>query len=484
MSARADRRRRGAWVCALAVGCAVGPNFTRPPAPAATRYTAAPTPKTVTAGAQTQRFVDGDRLAAAWWRLFRCRPLDAIVDDARAHNPGVQAAQATLRRNEDALRAGYGIFFPQLDASAGYARQQFTPSRLGLPQPPISFNLFTLGATVSYALDLWGGQRRTVEALRAQAEAQRYSVIGTYLMLEANVVDAVIAQAAYGEQLAATRELVRLEEEQVHLTEVQVQAGTAPYVNVLSLRSQLAATRATLPPLEQRIDQARHLLAALAGRTPAEWTPPAVALAELTLPGDVPVSLPSQLVRQRPDILVAEAQLHAATAQIGVATAALLPNLTLSGSYGVNGPSIAELFTPTSIFWSVGAALAQPLFHGGTLWYQRKQAIDARDAALANYRQTVLAAFEQVADTLRALAHDAEVLAAEADAVATARQALALVQASYQSGVANYLQLLTANEQYLQARIGWAQAAGQRLQDTVALFVALGGGWWNTLPPR
>lgn len=472
----------GALVACALSSCAVGPRFARPEPPRLTAYTARPPTATAAAG-RVQRFAFSNRLAADWWRLFHSRALDAVVAAAVAGNPGAQAAEATLRQSQDALRAGYGIFFPQLDATAGFSRQQFTPTRFGIQQPASVFNLFTLGATVSYVLDIWGGQRRTVEALRAQAEAQGYNVRATYLVLEGNVVNTVIAAAAYREQIRATEELIAIEKDQVHLAEVQVQAGTAPYLNVLSLQNQLAATRATLAPLAQRLDQAQHLLAALVGKTPAEWTPPPVALAELTLPADVPLSLPSQLVRQRPDILVAEAQLHAATAQIGVATAALLPSLTLSGSFGLNNPSIASLFSVASIFWTLGATLAQPLFHGGTLWYQRKQAIDARDQAVAAYRQTVLAAFEQVADALRALAHDAEALAAQADAVTTAKAALALVQANYQAGVAGYLQLLTADAQYLQARLGYIQAEAQRLQDTVALFVALGGGWWNAPGP-
>jgi NodT family efflux transporter outer membrane factor (OMF) lipoprotein len=252
-----------------------------------------------------------------------------------------------------------------------------------------------------------------------------------------------------------------------------------PYVNVVTLEAQIAATRASLPALENRADQARHLLAALVGKTAAEWSPPAIALAELTLPLDLPLSLPSKLVRQRPDILTAEAQLHAATARIGVATAAMLPNLTLGGDVGVNSPSLATLFSPAALFFSLGASLLQPLFHGGTLWYQRKQAIDAREYAFASYRQTVLAAFQQVADVLRALQHDADAVAAQDASVAAAQAALKLVQANYQAGVSDYLQLLTADEQLLQARLGLIQTSAQRLQDTVALYVALGGGWWN-----
>lgn len=336
---------------------------------------------------------------------------------------------------------------------------------------------------MSYALDLWGGQRRAVEGLRAQADAQRYVLIGAELMLAANVVNTVIAAAGYREQLEATAELVRLEEDQVHLARAQAEAGTIPYASVLALESQLALTRALLPPLEQRWEAAQHLLATLTGRLPGEWAPPAIRLADLTPPATIPISLPSALVRQRPDILVAEAQLHVSTAQIGIATAAMLPNLTLTGSWGINNTTPANLGASNSVFWGVGAGLTQPLFHGGALYHQRRASMDARDQALATYRQVVLAAFAQVTDGLRAVGHDAEALDAQRTALESADAALRLVRINYTTGLASYLQVLVANEQYLQSRLGLIQAETQRLQDAVALFVAVGGGWWN-LPAK
>jgi NodT family efflux transporter outer membrane factor (OMF) lipoprotein len=256
--------------------------------------------------------------------------------------------------------------------------------------------------------------------------------------------------------------------------------GTVPLSNVLSLQSQQASIAATLPSLEQKIDQAADLLAALTGTTPANWKEAErVVLSDLPLPEDLPLTLPSQLVRQRPDVLVAEAELHVANASIGVATAAMLPSFTLSAGFGVNNASAGNLFGSQSPFWSLGAGLTQPILEEGSLNYQRKAAIDARDAQAALYRQTVLAAFEQVADTLRGLHHDADTLAAQFDAVETAERAMRLIHANYQGGIATYLQVLTADVQYLQAKIGYVQAVAQRLQDTVALYVALGGGWWN-----
>lgn len=468
----------GMALCALA-GCAVGPDFVRPAPPAVERYTSGPAPSaTVAAAGHLQRFSPGATVAADWWRLFGSPPLDAAVREALAGSPTLEAAQASLRQSENALRAGYGIFFPQLDGQFDATRQKFSPARFGGAGGSI-FNLFTLSATVSYALDLFGGERRAVESLAAQVELQRAAVRGTYLTLSGNVVTAVIARAAYREELRATEALLALQREQVAIGESQAAAGLVPYASVLSLRSQLAAVETTLPPLRQKLDQTGHLLATLAGRTPAEGAPPPLELAALTLPGELPVSLPSALVRQRPDILAAEAQLHGANAEIGVATAALFPSFTLNGSYGVNNTSLSDLFAGSSSFWSLGGNVTAPLFHGGTLWFKRQAALEAHRQALAAYRQTVLDAFAQVADTLRALEHDAETLDAQGRALAAAEEALQLVQANYRAGTVNYLQILTADSQYQQAKIGYLQAQAARLQDTAALFVALGGGWWN-----
>ena len=461
-------------------GCAVGPDFVRPEAPGVTRYTPGPAPRTTVAAAgRAQTFTEGARIAADWWRLFGSAKLDAIVAQSLADNPTLQAAEASLRRSQDNLRAGYGVFFPSIDAGAGVGRERSNPAALGSSQPASVFNLLTLSASVSYTLDVWGGNRRALEGLGAQVEADRVTVLGTYLMLSGNAVNAVIAQAAYRAQIQATRDLVTFEKQQIHVAEAQVQAGTVPQSNVLSLRSQLASTEAGLPALQLKVDQADHLLAVLAGRTPGEYAPVPVALGEISLPTDVPVTLPSELVRQRPDILLAEAQLHAANAQLGVATAAMLPSLTLSAGYGVASNTPGTLLSATSSLWNVGAGITAPLFRGATTWYQRKAAIDAHEQATALYRQAVLAAFQQVADTLRALEHDAEALRAQQEAVDTAEEALKLVQFNYEAGIATYLQVLVADGQYLQTKQGYLQAVAQRLQDTVALYVALGGGWWN-----
>jgi NodT family efflux transporter outer membrane factor (OMF) lipoprotein len=476
------RRSTLAIVCttaSLGVACKVGPNFAHPVTPDSASYRdGSASNATVAAAGQAQRFIEGKRVESDWWRLFGSTELDALVVDAIHGNPSLEAARASLRKSQASLRAGDGVFFPQVDGAAGASYQRVSPLHFGENAPSSEFALYSVSASVSYTLDLWGGERRQVEALAAQVDAQRYLLASAYVMLTANLVDTVIARGAYQAEIDATREALALEREQLGITQTQASSGTVPYANVLSIQSQLAATEASIPPLELKIDQANDLLAALAGRSPGEAHVADVALARLGLPGDVPVTLPAKLVRQRPDVLVAEAQLHAANAAIGVATAAMLPNLTLTGDLGTNNTTLGSLFAVAGQFWSLGGGLTAPLFHGGTLAAQRKAAIAARDQAFASYRQTVLAAFEQVADTLHALQHDAEALQAEQAAQDAAAQALELIQDSYRSGMATYLEVIIANEQYLQAKIGYVQAVAQRLQDTVALYAALGGGWW------
>jgi len=487
MSAR-SRPRRAAGpaaaailaVAALTPGCAVGPNYRRPEAPPVTHYAHGGDPtETVSAHGTAQRFTPGAQLAPDWWRLFACERLDALVEEALRANPGLEAAQASLRASEDNLRGGYGIFYPQAEADAAATRQRFAPIKFGEAAGGSVFNLFTLSASVSYALDVFGGQRRLIEGLHAQVDLQRATEQATYLTLIANIVNTVVARAAYRAEVDATNELIELQRQQVALARVQVSAGTAPYSNVLSLESQLASTEATVPQLEQRLAQSEDLLATLVGHVPAEWTPSDIGLTDLSLPADLPVSVPSELVRQRPDVLLAEATAHGASANIGVATAALLPTLSLTGSYSANSTTPGQLSAPAGRAWDVGAGLTQPLFEGGTLWYRRKAALDEYRQASALYRQVVLAAFAQVADTLRALEHDAAALRAQDQALASAREALHLVHANYEAGLATYLDVLSADAQYHQATINDLQTVAVRYQDTVALYVALGGGWWS-----
>ena len=461
-------------------GCAVGPNYVRPESPPVAQYGWGGDPAgTKEAHGVAQRFAPGGEVERDWWRLFHSAPLDAAVAEALARNPGLAAAQASLQASEESLRSGYGIFFPQAQADARASRERFSAVQFGQPSAGGVFDLFTLGASVSYALDVFGGERRMIEGLRAQVDAQHATEEAAYLTLVANVVNTLVAAAAYRAEIEATGQLIELQKSQVKLAQVQWQAGTVAYSSVLALRRQLASYQATIPQLEQKLTQSEDLLASLTGHVPAEWPAPQLRLSDLSLPAELPVSLPSRLVRQRPDVLLAEATAHSASAQIGVATAAMLPSITLNGAYSASSVQAGELFAPQGRAWSFGADVTAPLFQGGTLWHRRKAAVDTYHETAALYRQTVLGAFAQVADTLRALDHDARALAAEDEALATAEQALHLIQIHYEAGLSTYLEVLAADAQYHQAMIGELEALAVRYQDTVALYVALGGGWWH-----
>lgn len=465
---------------AMLSACAVGPDFVRPDAPTAQRYTRdAPLGETSLAHGEAQRFAPGAPVPADWWTLFKSAQLDTIVQQAMKSNPTLAAAQASLSESQNNLRAGYGVFYPQIGLGIDAEREHTSPLQSGSSLQGTVFNVVTTSGSVGYLLDVFGGKRRTVEALQAQAESQRYAEQAAYLTLSANVVNTVIARAAYAAQIVATEQLIALETQQLDATQAQVRAGTSPYASVLSIRSQIASNQALLAPLRQRVSQTEDLLATLQGQFPAEADLPAIDLSALSLPADLPVSLPSDLVRQRPDILEAEAQMHVASANIGVATAAMFPSISLSGTYGRNATSFGGLSADSFKFWSVGPSVTIPVFQGGSLWYGRKAAIDAYRQTQATYRQTVLAAFAQVADVLMALEHDAQALAAQEAAMRDAGDALGLLQVNYRAGMVGYLDVLAADVLYHQAIIAYVGALAQRQQDTVALFIALGGGWWN-----
>ncbi len=472
--------RRGvvslAFSALLLSGCSVGPDFVKPEAPAVRSYDRQPLPKPGDGG---QRFDEGVGPAAYWWRSFGSSQLDAVVAQGLAENPGLQAAQASLKASQENLHAGAGIFYPQISATFSQTRQAASPATAGSTAVGAIVNLSTLSASVSYALDLFGGQRRSVEALGAQVDVQRAQTLGVYMTLTGNIVNTSIAIAAYRQELDELDQLIAIEKDQLSIATRQYQAGIATYSSVLALQSQLASLEASVPPVRQKLSQAEHLLATLVGKTPAQWETPDLRLSGISLPQRVPLSLPSELVRQRPDILAAEAQLHAANAEIGVATAALFPSFTLTGSYGRTGNQPHELSDPLNRFWSIGGNITEPIFNGGSLRAKRRAAIANRNQTFALYRQTVLSAFAQVADLIRALEHDAEAVQAESKAVESTKLALDLLQANYKAGMVNYLQIILADIQYRQARIGYLQARARQMQDTAAMYVALGGGWQN-----
>ena len=460
----------------LAASCAVGPDFVHPALPSVHEYAPETADDVASGVVPAVRYLDASTVPADWWRMLGSNEIDGIVAQALANSPTLASAQATLRQSENARRAGYGVFMPQVGVQVAGSRQRSNPLLDGSAAPSSIFNLFTLTGTVSYVLDLFGAERRRVEALGAEVDYARESARAAYLTLTANVVNAAIARAAYAEEIVANRELIAAAVAQLDLAQVQFAAGTASYASVAALQAQVAALKATLPPLLQHEEQSAHLLSMLAGRAPGEWVPPVVPFDSLAAPTDLPLVVPSDLVRQRPDIRAAEAQLHEASATVGVATASLFPAISLSGELGSAANRWAGLPSPQGKFWSGGVDVSQPVFQGGTLWYTRRAALDAQ-ASLQNYRGVVLQAFDQVAESLRALEHDGEAVAANAEADRAAREAFELAQTNYEAGTADYLAVLIALQQSQAARLGYIQAKAQRMQDTVALLVALGGDW-------
>jgi NodT family efflux transporter outer membrane factor (OMF) lipoprotein len=475
---------------ALVAGCAVGPDFAPPSAPPIARYTDVNLPAaTVTAdtkGGEAQRVVAGHDIPGDWWTLFHSRHLNRLIERAIAENANLQAAQQTLRQAQENAAAQAGTLLPQLDGNASAVRQQLSPAEFGEAGPPFIFNLFNATVNVSYTLDVWGGKRRALEASRALADYQRFQVEATFLTLTANVVTTAIQEASLRGQIKATQDIIASQTEQLQVLRGQFNLGGAARSDVLAQEADLAATEATLPPLEKLLEQQRSLLATLTGRFPSAADRETFTLATLTLPQNLPLSLPSRLVQQRPDIRAAEEQLHQDSANVGVAVANLLPQFTITGDYGNTATSLASMFSPATAVWSIGAGVTQPLFHGGTLLHQEKAAVAAFEAAKAQYRDTVLNAVRNVSDTLRAIQSDAVTLRAQERAARTADDSFTLAREQFRSGAITYLTLLNAQRTQQQALIGLAQAQAARYADTAALFQALGGGWWNRadVPPK
>ncbi|CAE6779427.1 putative efflux pump outer membrane protein TtgC [Paraburkholderia nemoris] len=474
--------------CAAVAGCMVGPDYRTPPAPATDTYTASPLPDQTAsspgAAGLPQRFVPGQDIPAAWWALFHCEPLDALIRQALVNSPNITAAQAALRqaRENFSAQAG-GTLLPSVDAQLGATREKLNGISFGEPGVVDEFNLYNASVNVSYKLDVFGGSRRELEALHAQIDYQRFQLQAAYLAMSANIVTAAVKEASLRAQIEATERIAAEEDEQLGVLGKQFELGGVGRTAVLSQQTLLAQTRATLPPLQQQLDQTRHQLAVLAGQLPSDATLPEFRLEMFSLPETLPVSLPSALVQQRPDILAADAVLHQASAQVGVATAAMYPQITLSASYGAEALTPAQVFKAGSTIWSLGAGLLQPVFHGGQLSAQKRAAEAAYEQANAQYRETVLLAFQNVADSLRALDHDATGLKAQTDAWRSASDSLELTRGQYRVGGVSYLALLDAQRQYQQTVVSLAQAQASRYADTAALFQALGGGWWNAAAP-
>jgi NodT family efflux transporter outer membrane factor (OMF) lipoprotein len=467
-------------------GCVVGPNFKPPAAPDVPRYTAAPLPPATVAtpgvtGGEAQRFSSGADIPADWWTQFHSPALDALVRQALANNPNLKAAQAALLAAHETTRAQHGAFLPQVSAGVGITRQK-DPSGALAPVPSNNAFLYTLVTpqlSVSYVPDVFGLNRRTAEAAAAQEEATRFEMIAADITLSANVVAAAIQLASLEDQIEATRALIDIDKKMLAITGYQKKKGYVGGLDVAAQQAQLAQLEASLPPLLKQLDQQHNAMAVLTGRFPGEAPVETFALAGLTLPQDLPVSLPSALVAQRPDVLQAEANMHAASAQVGIATANRLPNISLTANAGSTALSIGQVFGPGTGFWNLGAALLAPIFDGGTLKHQQRAARANYTQAAEQYRATVLTAFQEVADALTALDQDARTLKATAAAADAAKRTLDLSKLQYKDGYAGYLAVLSAEQGYQQARLSLVQAEASRFADTAALFQALGGGWWR-----
>jgi NodT family efflux transporter outer membrane factor (OMF) lipoprotein len=476
-----------AGVLLLLAACKQGPNFFSPAAPEEKTYTSPddPTPPSVDAPGKSraaQRIAIGAKVKDDWWTLFRSPKLEAVVNQALRDSPTIAQTEAQLAQARELTVAAMGGEYPQLDLAAGISRQQFNPAPSGVNRAPIPVNVYSIGPTVSYALDVFGGIKRQVEAQSALADVSDYQVAAAYLALTGNIATQAINIAGLRAQIKAVEGILGDDEQNLKLVKTQQVGGTATMVDVTTAQTQLANDRTLLPPLRQQLSVARDALTVYVGKTPADWSAPDFDLVALTVPPIVPLSLPSAMVRQRPDILAAEAQFHANAALVGVATANLYPNFTLNANVLQSATNLGNFFSGTYTAFNIGANMAAPIFHGGTLQAQQRAAVDAFNASWAAYRQTVIQAFGQVADQLQALAHDDEAVKTQRAALASSEQALKLARLSYEAGNSTLLQLLDPQRQREQAQLGVVRAEAQRLTDTAQLLVALGSGWWNTPP--
>ncbi|MDD5463102.1 MAG: efflux transporter outer membrane subunit [Methylococcales bacterium] len=471
-------------ITTLISGCMLGPDFTHPAGPETKSYTTGkPANRITTTSSESgaaQSLALGKDIQGQWWRLFRSPPLTALIEQAMKHSPDLQAALSALTEAQENASAKQGSLFPALDAKANATRQKVSGAQFG--NPGFRGTVFTLSSAsvqVAYTLDVFGAIRRQIEGLEAQAEYQKFQLEGAFLTLASNVVTTAIQEASLKAQIKATQDIINAQSRQLDLVQQQFELGGASKVDILALQSALEQTRTTLPTFQLQLAQNRHRLIVLTGEPPSTELAAQFELADLHLPEDLPLSLPSKLVQQRPDVRAQEALLHAASAQIGVETARLFPDFTINANVGSIATRVGDLFVPGSAIWSFGGNLLQPVFHGGELIHKRRAALAAYEQAAAQYRSTVLQAFQNVADTLSALEFDAAELKTQDAAVQAAFKSLELARLQYQIGAVSYLSLLNSERDYQHARIGQITAHARRYADTAALFQALGGGWWN-----
>jgi len=470
--------RRTAILSILLAGCAVGPDFKQPEAPKTDRYTALKLTLELPGMATEQKLVSGRQVPADWWRLFGSESLNRLIEEGLSKSLTVKAARARLRQAQENLNAQVGaVLYPSVDARATTSRQRISGAAFGGTSRV--YGIYNASVNASYGMDIFGASRRYLEGLQSQIDYEKYQLQAARMTLAANIVTSAVKEASLRSQIAATRRMIADREAQLAMVEKQYALGSVAQTAVLSQRTALAQTRTALPDLEKQLAQNRNLLNILLGRLPASSNLPEFTLDQLHLPATLPLSLPSELVRQRPDILAAEAMLHQASADVGVATANMYPSITLTGSYGSESRVASNLFGPGTTIWNAGVGLLQPLFHGGELHARKRGAVAAYEEADANYRETVLQAFRDVGDTLLALEMDSRNLGLQREAESAASETYSLVQHQYQAGAASYLELLNASEQYQQSSISLTKAEAARFADSAALIHALGGGWWN-----
>jgi NodT family efflux transporter outer membrane factor (OMF) lipoprotein len=499
-----SRRLLGLLPLACLGACAVGPDYHRPVtatgdgyAPQALADTTASAPG---AAGDAQHFLMGRDIPFAWWKSFQSPQLDRLVEQSLQANPTIPAAQAALRQALEFVYAQQGYFYPTVGADFNAERQKLdgnnggnspgiqgngttiaTGSNPGGPNynAPVVYNFYTAQLVLGYTPDVFGGNRRAVESLRAQADSLRYQMEATYITLASNVVGAAIQAASLRSQIAATQAFIDENAKAVDILHRQFAAGYVMRIDVALQESALAQARQLLPPLQKQLEQTHDLLRALCGKLPSEAVDDDFDLSALQLPTELPVSLPSKLVEQRPDVRAAEEQLHSASAQVGVAIANRLPQFTITGAIGGTASKVNQMFSSGGPFWNLIGDVAQPIFDGGTLLHRERAADEGLHQAAAQYRLTLITAFQNVADTLHAVQSDADALAATVAAEQAAKTVMDVTQQQYQAGYVNFLTLLSAQENYQQSLVTLIQARTNRLGDTAALFQALGGGWWN-----
>ena len=482
----------------LVAGCAVGPSYHKPEAPANAGYAPTPLPDsnaTAGAGGEAQHLVIGLELPFEWWQLFESPALNRLVEQAFKANPTIPAAQAALAQAQESVRAQRGFYFPTV--AAGFQAQRVKvagnntqSSSLGIqgngenlgqptrPAAPLYYQFYTAGLNVGFVPDVFGSNRRQVESLAAQAEAQRFALEATYITLASNVVGAAVQEASLRAQIDATRQIIDADDKSLQILRDQLRLGLATRLDVAAQEAAVAQIAATLPLLQAQFEQTHDLIRALIGQFP-NGADESFTLDALRLPAALPVSLPARLIEQRPDVRAAEAQLHAATAQVAVAVAAMLPQFSISATLGGNAAQVPLLFRGGGPFWTLAGGVTQPLFDGGTLLHTKRAASAALKQVAAQYQSTVLTAYQNVADTLHASLCDADALAGAVETENAAKVTYDLTREQMEAGYVSHLALLNAETAYGQALLARVQAQATRYEDSVALFQALGGGWWN-----